>query len=123
MNWTASAARNSEDLNLVASPVLPRHMRPTGETVRLLLYPSPARRLVSQAEVADSKSGSPPLKPEPDDRLEAGGVLGQPKECSLEGPTATGDRRCWKRHVMGARSRLALRCAHPAVYPRPHLRI
>src|SRR5207245_5171224 len=116
----------SEDLNLVASPMLPRHMRPIGETVRLLLYPSPARRLVSQAEVADSKSGSPPLKPEQDDRLEAGGVLGQPKECSLERlqpPEIVGAGNGTSSVVAGARSRLVLRCAPPAVYPRPHLRI
>jgi phosphatidylserine/phosphatidylglycerophosphate/cardiolipin synthase-like enzyme len=86
MNWTAGAARNSDDINLISSETVAAayaaHWQHRLVACGALL---PARRLVSQPRCSRAQIGiAAEMKPEQDDRLEAGGDLSTAREFSVE---------------------------------------
>ena len=85
MNFTSGAAQNSENVALVSSEANRRRLYgPLAESPRSLGAVHPPRRLVQPPRCGRAQIGiAAVMKPEQDDRLEAGGDLSKPGEFSL----------------------------------------
>jgi hypothetical protein len=105
MNWTAIAARNSDDINLISSEAVATAYTAHWQN-RLVASDAvrPARSLVPQPRDGWAQVGiRAEMKPDQHDRLEARGDLSKPGEFllgTLQPPEIVGEvaiNRCWRR--------------------------
>jgi hypothetical protein len=106
MNFTASAAQNSENVALISSERSPPHIGPLARSPRRLGAVHSARGLVSQTRGGGVQVRSnAEMKPERDDRLQGACDLGNASDIPS---TSYSDRRssgrsrtrCWKQSAV-----------------------